>query len=218
MPGGATSPIDTTVRRLGTRAARSSPGAAFASSGAIVCSISTYADDLKRSAAITAVQPTLFNAYSSSASRYAGLMFTRIAPMRAVANCVSSHSLRFGDQMPTRSPLRMPSAARPAASTSISVANSRQVQRTCCSRNTTAGRSGKRSAVSRRKRPIVASDSGTSVAPRTYDSPFSGAISARTPRSAAMSVSVRFCLCGAGRPAARGRTAASRNADDAAFR
>ncbi|MDR8832122.1 hypothetical protein FEQ02_03182 [Burkholderia pseudomultivorans] len=69
MPAGATSPIDTTMRRLGTRAACRSPGVAVASSGARVCSISTYADVLKRSAAIIALQPTLFSAYSSSASR-----------------------------------------------------------------------------------------------------------------------------------------------------
>ena len=35
--------------------------------------------------------------------------------MRAVANCVTSHSTRFGDQMPNRSPRCRPSAARPAA-------------------------------------------------------------------------------------------------------
>lgn len=69
MPAGATSPIDTIVRRLGTRAACRSPGVAVASSGAMVCSISTYAELLKRSAAITALQPTLFSAYSSSDSR-----------------------------------------------------------------------------------------------------------------------------------------------------
>ena len=152
-------------------------------------------------------------------------MLTRIAPMRAVANCVSSHSLRFGDQMPTQSPFAMPSAARPAASTSISCANSRHVQRTCCSRNTTAGRSGKRPAVSSRNRPIVASESGTPASPRTYDSPFSGAISAALPRSAAINVSIRFCLIGPGArlthapaPPPLGRTASPRmmprSADD----
>ena len=31
-------------------------------------------------------------------------MLTRISPALAVANCVSTHSLLLGDQMPTRSP------------------------------------------------------------------------------------------------------------------
>jgi hypothetical protein len=35
--------------------------------------------------------------------------------MRAVANCVTSHSARLGDQMQSRSPRCRPSSARPAA-------------------------------------------------------------------------------------------------------
>ena len=35
-------------------------------------------------------------------------MLTRIAPILAVAYWVTVHSARFGDQMPTRSPLAMP--------------------------------------------------------------------------------------------------------------
>ena len=31
-------------------------------------------------------------------------MLTRISPALAVANCVTTHSALFGDQMPTRSP------------------------------------------------------------------------------------------------------------------
>ncbi|VWC84780.1 hypothetical protein BLA17378_04169 [Burkholderia aenigmatica] len=94
--------------------------------------------------------------------------------MRAVANWVSSHSTRFGDQMPTRSPGSIPSATRPAARTSISCANVRQSQRMPCSRNTTAGRAGTRAAVSCSSVATVASDSGTSVRPRTIDRPSSG--------------------------------------------
>ena len=68
--------------------------------------------------------------------------------MRAVANCVTSHSARFGDQMPRRSPRSRPSDSSPAASSSTTAPNSRQVQRTPCSRNSTAGRSPKRATVS----------------------------------------------------------------------
>ena len=176
MPGVAPSPIRITAFKSGKRAALSAPGSAVASSGANACSISRYFDVLNCSAAISALQPTLFNAYSSSASRYAGLMFTRIAPIRAVANCVSSHSARFGDQMPTRSPAATPSLSKPDARTSTSSANSRQVQRMFCSRKITAGRSGNFAAVSRRKRETVASLSGMSVEPRTYDKPSRGSI------------------------------------------
>ena len=44
----------------------------------------------------------------SSWLRYAGLMFTRIAPILAVAYWTSTHSAQFGDQMPTRSPAWRP--------------------------------------------------------------------------------------------------------------
>ena len=81
MPGVAPSPIRITAFKSGKRAALSAPGSAVASSGANACSISRYFDVLNCSAAISALQPTLFNAYSSSASRYAGLIFTRIAPI-----------------------------------------------------------------------------------------------------------------------------------------
>ena len=46
------------------------------------------------------------------------VMLTNTAPMRAVANCVSSHSNRLGDQIPTRSPFAMPKDRKPAASRS----------------------------------------------------------------------------------------------------
>ena len=45
--------------------------------------------------------------------RYAGLMVTRIAPTRAVANWMIVHSSRFGAQIPTRSPFSRPAAIRP---------------------------------------------------------------------------------------------------------
>ncbi len=51
------------------RGACSALGAASASSGASDCSISRYFDVLNCSAATSALQPTLFSAYSSSASR-----------------------------------------------------------------------------------------------------------------------------------------------------
>ncbi|MCY1236831.1 hypothetical protein D9M72_495040 [compost metagenome] len=62
--------------------------------------------------------------------------------MRAVANWVTTHSGRFGAQMPTRSPGWMPRWRRPLARRSTWSLNSAQFQRTPCSRNTTAGPSG----------------------------------------------------------------------------
>ena len=51
-----------------------------------------YSLDLNFSAAMTALQPVLRSANSSSNSRYAGFTLTRIAPILAVANWVSTHS------------------------------------------------------------------------------------------------------------------------------
>ncbi len=51
-------------------------------------------------------------------------MFTRIAPILAVAYWVNVHSAQFGAQMPTRSPLVIPAASRPRASASTSAASS----------------------------------------------------------------------------------------------
>ena len=51
-------------------------------------------------------------------------MFTRIAPIFAVAYWVSVHSAQFGAQMPTRSPLTMPISSNPRASASVSAASS----------------------------------------------------------------------------------------------
>jgi len=53
-----------------------------------------------------------------------------IKPALAAANCVSVHSGRFSDQIPTRSPRWRPSARKPAARASTRSANSFQVQRT----------------------------------------------------------------------------------------
>ena len=51
-------------------------------------------------------------------------MFTRIAPIFAVAYWVRVHSAQFGAQMPTRSPLTMPISSNPRASASTSAASS----------------------------------------------------------------------------------------------
>ena len=64
-----------------------------------------------RRAAISTLMPDWFSAYSSSRSRYAGLMLTRMAPTFAAAYCVITHSAAFGLQMPTRSPRSTPSAS-----------------------------------------------------------------------------------------------------------
>jgi len=47
-------------------------------------------------------------------------MLTRMAPILAVAYWVIVHSAQFGAQMPTRSPLTMPRAINPRATTSTS--------------------------------------------------------------------------------------------------
>ena len=60
--------------------------------------------------------------------------------MRAVANCVTSHSQRFGDQMPMRSPFSEAERSRPAASASTASASSPQVKRLPCSTKTAASR------------------------------------------------------------------------------
>ena len=52
-------------------------------------------------------------------------MLTRISPAFAVANCVTTHSALFGDQMPMRSPGFSPSATSPAANASTFSASSR---------------------------------------------------------------------------------------------
>ena len=83
-------------------------------------------------AATSAFTPTLFSVYSSSETRYAGLMVTRIRPALAAANWVSAHSALFGDQMPIRSPRSSPSAINPAASASAFAFSSPNVQRTPC--------------------------------------------------------------------------------------
>ena len=69
-------------------------------------------------------------------------MLTITRPISAVANWVSSHSGRFGAQMPIRSPLPKPSATRPAAKRRASSFSSRQVQRSPLSQNAAARESG----------------------------------------------------------------------------
>ncbi|CPB34773.1 Uncharacterised protein [Mycobacterium tuberculosis] len=51
-------------------------------------------------------------------------MVTRIAPISAVAYWTSTHSHRFGAQMPTRSPGPIPARTSPVASRCTSVSSS----------------------------------------------------------------------------------------------
>ena len=64
--------------------------------------------------------PAALSTYSSSLVWYAGLMVTRIAPIFAVAYWVISHSGQFGAQIPTRSPLPIPTTSSPCAIASTS--------------------------------------------------------------------------------------------------
>lgn len=67
--------------------------------------------------------PAWLRTYSTSWVRYAGLMFTMIAPMRAVAYWTSTHSGQLTAQMPTRSPLATPEASSADANSSTSAPN-----------------------------------------------------------------------------------------------
>lgn len=51
-------------------------------------------------------------------------MFTMMAPMRAVAYWVSTHSGQLTAQMPTRSPVVTPLASSPRATSSTAAPNS----------------------------------------------------------------------------------------------
>ena len=57
-------------------------------------------------------------------------MLTSTRPALAVANCVSTHSARLGDQIPIRSPCARPRSMRPDARASTRSRNSVHVQRT----------------------------------------------------------------------------------------
>ena len=82
-------------------------------------------------------------------------MFTRIAPIFAVAYWVSVHSAQFGAQMPTRSPLAMPVPSNPSASASTSAASSAYVHRRLADRSTSASRSPNARTVASKLPPIV---------------------------------------------------------------
>ena len=83
-------------------------------------------------------------------------MLTSTAPMRAVANCSSTHSGTFVAHSATCSPVLMPSASSPRAAASTSAANCRHVQRRPSCGKTIASRSAKSLAPSSaRTWPIV---------------------------------------------------------------
>ncbi|CAM5364405.1 hypothetical protein SANTM175S_11066 [Streptomyces antimycoticus] len=68
--------------------------------------------------------PACWSTYRNSWTRYAGLILTMMAPMRAVAYCNSTHSGQLMAQMPTRSPLATPLAISPSATSSTDLPNS----------------------------------------------------------------------------------------------
>jgi len=96
-------------------------------------------------------------------------MFTRIAPIFAVAYWVSVHSAQFGAQIPTRSPLAMPISIRPSASASTSAASSAYVQRRTeplpPARSTRASRSPNARTAASKLPPIVSPSSGVTDSP-----------------------------------------------------
>ena len=119
LAGTSPSPRTITCLRWGRRrdsSTRRSPG--WSNSGANSRNKPKPRCDWTDRATITTRQRTLFSANSSSRSPQAGLMLTSTAPMRAAPNCTSSHSRRFGEQMPTRLPRRIPSANNDAATSS----------------------------------------------------------------------------------------------------
>ncbi len=95
--------------------------------------------------------------------------------MRAVANWVTSHSQRFGDQMPTRSPFARPSARKPAASASTVSESSLQVKRLSWSTKTAASSVPYLLTVSESSAGIVCCSSGTVRSPETCALPSTGA-------------------------------------------
>ncbi|GAB2938427.1 hypothetical protein GCM10027203_44750 [Nonomuraea fastidiosa] len=88
----------------------------------------------------------------------------------AVAYCVSTHSAQFGAQMPTRSPLAMPRASRPSATSFTAASNSAYVHRRPVAISTSASLSGCRATVRSRFAPIVSPSRGTSETPDAYES------------------------------------------------
>ena len=94
-------------------------------------------------------------------------MFTSTMPAFAVANCTTTHSALFSDQIPTRSPRPIPNASSPAANASARATSSRYVHRTPWLRTISASPSGTRAAVRSRFCPSVSPSSGVDVAPCT---------------------------------------------------
>src|SRR5690606_13026618 len=107
--------------------------------------------------------------YSSSWARYAGLMLTMIAPMRAVAYCTKTHSGQLTAQMPTRSPVVTPLASSPRATSSTAAPNSAYVQRRPEGTSTRASRSGQAATARARLAPMVSPSSGVVLVPWAYD-------------------------------------------------
>ena len=82
-------------------------------------------------------------------------MFTSTTPIRAVANCSSTHSGTFVAQTPKWSPGANPSANKPRATRSTAASNSAHVILAGGLQKTKASRCGCRRAVSRSACPIV---------------------------------------------------------------
>lgn len=68
--------------------------------------------------------PTLFIQYLSSFYSNAGLILTRIKPLRATAYSINENSARFGENIPILSPFYNPKAINPVAMWSILRLNS----------------------------------------------------------------------------------------------
>ena len=90
---------------------------------------------------------------------------TRIAPIFAVAYWISTHSAQLGAQMPTRSPLAIPVASSPRATSFTAASSSAYVQRRPVATSTSASRSAYRAAARSRFSPIVSPSSGTAETP-----------------------------------------------------
>src|SRR5690242_14148271 len=95
-----------------------------------------------------------------------------MAPIRAVAYCTNTHSGRFGDQIPTRSPGPTPSPTSARASVSTSSSSSRYVHRRPLGTSASASRSPTRRTVRRRHPPMVSPMSGSEEMPLAYETVF----------------------------------------------
>ena len=94
-------------------------------------------------------------------------MFTSIAPTFAVANCITVHSYRLMDHIPTLSPFSMPMDSIARAQIFTWSKSSLYVHRIFCWETINAGLLGYKKAVSSSLSPMVWPNKGSLLTPQT---------------------------------------------------